>query len=110
MRNMKTLFSDFIQDEEMTYRLYPNKFNVDICRTQMTLISSICNRLPSSDNFNPQTDKGNINLNFGIPNGINYLKLFENDTFINALLNTLLLSVLVTPVSVLIGIMACYGI
>lgn len=60
--------------------------------------------------FNPQTDKGNINLNFGIPNGINYLKLFENNTFINALLNTLLLSVLVTPVSVLIGIMACYGI
>ena len=41
--------------------------------------------------FNPQTDKGNINLNFGIPNGINYLKLFENNTFINALLNTLLL-------------------
>ena len=60
--------------------------------------------------FNPQTDKGNINLNFGILNGINYLKLFENNTFINALLNTLLLSVLVTPVSVLIGIMACYGI
>lgn len=60
MRNMKTLFSDFIQDEEMTYRLYPNKFNVDICRTQMTLISSICNRLPSSDNFNPQTDKKTI--------------------------------------------------
>lgn len=57
MRNMKSLFSDFVQDEDMTYRLYPSKFDIDICKSQLTLLSSICNRLPSSENFDPHTDK-----------------------------------------------------
>ncbi len=60
--------------------------------------------------FNGQTDRGNINLNFGCPDTVNYLMLFENNEFINGLLNSLLLSVIVTPICVLLGVITSFGI
>lgn len=59
--------------------------------------------------FNPATEKNNVNLNFGVPSFVNYLNLWTDDTFINALLNTLLLSIIVVPISIIFGIMTCYG-
>ncbi len=59
--------------------------------------------------FNGETNRGNINLNFGVPTVVNYINIWSNDTFVNALLNTLLLSVIVLPVSLIIAIMVCYG-
>ena len=59
--------------------------------------------------FNPETDRGNINLNFGVPSIVNYLNLFTNDAFLNALLNSLILSLIVTPIALIIGIFTCYG-
>lgn len=59
--------------------------------------------------FNPATSKNNINLNFGCPSFVNYLSLWSDDTFINALLNTFLLSIIVVPISLIFGIMTCYG-
>lgn len=60
--------------------------------------------------FNGQTDRGNINLNFGCPDTVNYLMLFENNEFINGLLNSILLSVVATPVCVILGVITCFGI
>ena len=60
--------------------------------------------------FNGQTDKGNIDLNFGCPNVVNYLELFKNNEFVNALLNSLILSVIVAPTCVFFGIITCFGI
>lgn len=59
MRNMNSLFSDFVTDgEETTYRLYPNKLDSDICRQQNEIIRKTINRLPNADeHFNPQSDK-----------------------------------------------------
>jgi spermidine/putrescine transport system permease protein len=59
--------------------------------------------------FAGQTQRGNVNFNFGAPTAVNYLKLFQNDSFINALLNTLLLSVVVLPISLIIAIVTCFG-
>ena len=59
--------------------------------------------------FNPETDRGNINLNFGVPSIVNYLNLFTNDAFLNALLNSLILSLIVTPIALIIGVFTCYG-
>lgn len=60
--------------------------------------------------FNGQTDRGNINLNFGCPDTVNYLMLFQNNEFINGLLNSILLSVVATPVCVILGVITCFGI
>ncbi|MDE6476905.1 MAG: hypothetical protein K2L48_01740 [Mycoplasmoidaceae bacterium] len=60
--------------------------------------------------FNGQTDRGNINLNFGCPDVVNYLELFKNNEFVNGLLNSLLLSVIVAPVCVFFGVITCFGI
>ena len=59
--------------------------------------------------FNGETSRGNIKLNFDVPTFINYINLFQNDQFINALLNSLLLSAIVTPFSLLFGVLTCYG-
>lgn len=59
--------------------------------------------------FNGETSRGNIKLNFDIPTFVNYINLFQNDQFINALLNSLLLGVIVTPFSLLFGVLTCYG-
>lgn len=58
VHNMKILFSDFIQNDDVTYRLYSSNLNIDICKSIMDLIFSICHRLPNAyDEFNPQLDK-----------------------------------------------------
>ena len=59
--------------------------------------------------FFGRTSRGNVNVNFGVPTAINYIEIWQNDAFINALLNTLVLSVIVVPVSVFIAIFVCYG-
>lgn len=59
--------------------------------------------------FNGETSRGNIRLNFDVPTFVNYINLFKNDQFINALLNSLLLGVIVTPFSLLFGVLTCYG-
>jgi spermidine/putrescine transport system permease protein len=60
--------------------------------------------------FNQPSARGNIGMNFGVPTFVNYLNLFQNDEFINALVNSLLLLVVVTPISVLLAIITCLGI
>ena len=59
--------------------------------------------------FNPATNRGNISLNFGVPTFVNYITLWSDDIFVNGLLNTLLLCAIITPISLLIGIIASYG-
>lgn len=59
--------------------------------------------------FNGETSRGNIKLNFDVPTFVNYINLFQNDQFINALLNSLLLGVIVTLFSLLFGVLTCYG-
>ena len=56
-----------------------------------------------------ETSRGNIKLNFDVPTFVNYINLFKDDQFINALLNSLLLGVVVTPFSLLFGVLTCYG-
>jgi spermidine/putrescine transport system permease protein len=60
--------------------------------------------------FNGQTARGNINLNFGVPSMIDYVKLFQNDEFLNALFNSIIIGVIVTPVTVIIATITCFGI
>lgn len=60
--------------------------------------------------FNGQTDKGNIIMNFSIPQMDNYLILFKNNEFLNVLFNSLIVSLIVVPVSVIIGTITCFGI
>lgn len=56
-RNMTSMFSDFLQDEDMTYRLYHGNFNPDICKTQMDLIQSVCSRLPDVESLGVKIDR-----------------------------------------------------
>ena len=60
--------------------------------------------------FNGQTDRGNIIMNFGVPDVINYIKLFKDNDFLNALVNSLIISVIVVPISVIIAVITCFGI
>ncbi|MCQ3915354.1 MAG: hypothetical protein MJ195_01015 [Mycoplasmoidaceae bacterium] len=60
--------------------------------------------------FNGQTDRGNIILNFDVPTAINYLELFKNNDFLNALLNSVIISVIVVPISLIIAVITCFGI
>jgi spermidine/putrescine transport system permease protein len=60
--------------------------------------------------FNGQTDRENINLNFIDPSVENYLLLFQDSQFINALINTLLLALVVTPSVLIISVLTCFGI
>lgn len=59
--------------------------------------------------FCGRTNRGNVNVNFGVATGINYLELFQNDEFLNGLLNSFILSIIVVPISVFIAIFVCYG-
>lgn len=59
--------------------------------------------------FNQPSARGNIGMNFGVPTFVNYINLFKNDEFINALINSLLLLVVVTPISLLLAITTCLG-
>jgi len=60
--------------------------------------------------FNGQTGKGNIRINFGVPTAVNYIKLFKDNDFLNALANSAIISVIVVPVSVIIATVTCFGI
>jgi spermidine/putrescine transport system permease protein len=60
--------------------------------------------------FNGQTLRGNINLNFGVPSVVNYINLFSDDDFLNALFNSLIIGAIVTPVTIIIATITCFGI
>ena len=60
--------------------------------------------------FNGQTEKGNVVINFDIPTAENYIELFKNNEFLNALANSAIISVIVVPISVIIAIITCFGI
>lgn len=60
--------------------------------------------------FNGQTDKGNIVINFSVPTAINYIMLFKDNDFLNALVNSAIISVIVVPISVIIATITCFGI
>lgn len=59
--------------------------------------------------FNQPSGRGNVGMNFGVPTFVNYIDLFKNDEFINALINSLLLLIVVTPISVLLAVITCLG-
>lgn len=60
--------------------------------------------------FSHPTAKGNINVNFTSPTFVNYLNLFSNDEFLNGLMNSVLLTIIVVPIALIIGIITCFGI
>lgn len=60
--------------------------------------------------FSQPTAKGNINVNFTSPTFVNYLNLFKNDEFLNGLMNSVILSIIVVPISLFIGLITCLGI
>lgn len=60
--------------------------------------------------FNGQTGRGNVIMNFSTPDIINYIQLFKDNEFLNALLNSAIISIIVIPVSVLIAVITCFGI
>ena len=60
--------------------------------------------------FNGATTRGNVIMNFGVPTAVNYLDLFKNNQFVNALLNSLIISVVVVPISVILATITCFGI
>jgi len=60
--------------------------------------------------FQGQTSRGNITNNFGMPDAINYIELWKDNQFVNALLNSLLLGAVTTPIVVLISTITCFGI
>lgn len=60
--------------------------------------------------FTGQTNRGNIVLNFNSLSFNNWKILFTNDAFLDSLLNSLIISAIVVPVSVFIGVITCFGI
>ena len=60
--------------------------------------------------FNGSTNKGNVIMNFSIPSIDNYLILFKDNNFLNVLSNSLIISIVVVPISVIIGTITCFGI
>lgn len=62
--------------------------------------------------FNGQSIRGNIDLNFGNATGENWNLLFTDtsgDGFLQSLLNSFLVVILVTPISVIIGLLTSFG-
>lgn len=60
--------------------------------------------------FTNPSSKGNINLNFSFNNGENWLMLFQNDEFLNALSNTAIIVIFTVPISTIIATLTCFGI
>ena len=60
--------------------------------------------------FTNPSSKGNINLNFSFNNGENWINLFQNNEFINALLNTVIIIIFTVPISTIIATITCFGI
>ena len=60
--------------------------------------------------FNGQTKKGNINMNFSHNfSFVNYFYLFNNNAFLNDLLNSTIVAIITTPITLIIALMACFG-
>lgn len=59
--------------------------------------------------FNGHSIKGNIIQNITSFDFINYVELFKNNDFLNALLNSILVVLVVMPVSVIIAVITCFG-
>ncbi len=60
--------------------------------------------------FNGQNKWGSVKINFGVPTTINWIKIWGEETFTDALINTIIISLIVVPVTLLIAVFACYGI
>lgn len=60
--------------------------------------------------FTSPSIKGNITNGFDWNSGENYLNLFTNSQFTNALVNTIIISIVVVPISTLIATITCFGI
>ncbi len=60
--------------------------------------------------FTNPSIKGNLNLNFDFNNGQNWLSLFHDDQFLNALFNTFVIIVFTVPFSTCIAVITCFGI
>lgn len=59
--------------------------------------------------FTGQSDRGNIDINFGQATGSNYLKLFADNHFLNVFFNSFIVMIIVAPISLGIAIFACIG-
>ena len=60
--------------------------------------------------FNGQTKKGNIDMNFNHNfSFVNYFYLLNNDAFLNDLLNSIIVAIITTPITIVIALMACFG-
>ena len=60
--------------------------------------------------FNGQTKKGNIDMNFNHNFSLsNYFHLIENNDFLNDLLNSFVVAIITTPITIIIALMACFG-
>ena len=60
--------------------------------------------------FTTPSIKGNITNSFDWNSGENYIDLFKNNDFLNALANTAIIIVFVVPISVIIATLTCFGI
>ncbi len=60
--------------------------------------------------FTNPSEKGNINLGFDWNGGENYIALFQNSEFLNALANTAIILIFTVPISTIIATLACFGI
>jgi spermidine/putrescine transport system permease protein len=61
--------------------------------------------------FGGQTTRGNINYGFeGDATFANYPELFKDNAFTNALVGSLLLGLVTTPIVIIIATITCFGI
>lgn len=60
--------------------------------------------------FTSGSSKGNLNLGFDFNGGKNWLSLFQNNDFLNALSNTAIIVSLTVPISTIIAVATCFGI
>lgn len=60
--------------------------------------------------FTKPSIKGNVTNGFDWNDGSNFIELFKNSQFTNALLNTFIVTIFVVPISVIIATITCFGI
>ncbi|MDE6472990.1 MAG: ABC transporter permease [Ureaplasma sp.] len=60
--------------------------------------------------FTKPSIKGNITNSFDWNSGENYIELFKNNDFLNALANTAIIVVFVVPISTILATLTCFGI
>lgn len=59
--------------------------------------------------FNGSSEKGNILLNINGFTVKNYIDLFHNNEFLNSLFNSILVVIVVVPISLFVAIITCFG-